>query len=141
MDEPARVEAPATSASRTVTLIRRVVRPIWLLAGVAGVLEVADRRSGVARQVTLAPIRVDRSCYLVSMYGVTGWVRDLRAAGRADLRRKGRTETFTAVEVDDDERVRVIAAYHARSRGPLNEDFDQLPRAADHPVFRVDPVI
>ena len=139
MDDPARVEGPATSASRSVTLIRRVVRPIWLLAGVAAVLEVPDRRSGAARQVTLAPIKVDARWYLVSMYGVTRWVRDLRSAGRAEPRRKGRTQTFTAVEFDDDERVRVIAAYHARSRGPLNTDFDQLPRPADHPVFRVEP--
>src|SRR5438093_13633100 len=117
MDEPTRVEAPATSASRTVMLIRRVVRPIWMLTGVAGVLEVSGRRGGAARHVTLAPIKVDGSRYLVSRYRLTGLLRNLLAAGPGELRGTGRSERCPAVEVADEECVGVVAAPHACSRG------------------------
>jgi hypothetical protein len=72
--------------------------------------------------------------------GVTNWVRNLRAAGRGEPRRKGPTEAFTAIEVDGNERDRVIATFHARSPKPLKQDFDQRPGAADHPTFRVEPI-
>jgi hypothetical protein len=68
------------------------------------------------------------------------WVRNLRAAGRGELRRKGRTEAFTAIEVDGSERDQVIATFHARSPKPFNQDFDQRPGAADHPAFRVEAI-
>jgi hypothetical protein len=75
----------------------------------------------------------------MSQYGVTGWVRNLRAAGRGELRRKGRTETFTATEIDGDERDRVIAAFHSRMPKPFSRDFDERPSPADHPTFRMEP--
>jgi hypothetical protein len=52
-----------------------------------------------APQVTLFPVEVDGSRYL-SFSGVTGSARNLRAAGRGELRRKGRTEAFSAIEVE-----------------------------------------
>jgi hypothetical protein len=76
----------------------------------------------------------------MSQYGVSDWVRNLRAAGRCELRRKGRMETFTAIEVDGDERDRVIAAFQARTPKPFKKDFDRRPGAADHPTFRVEPI-
>ena len=76
----------------------------------------------------------------MSFAGVTDWVRNLRAAGRGTLRRKGRTETISAIEVDGDVRDRVIAAYFARLPAPVRRDFDRRPGAADHPVFRVEPL-
>jgi hypothetical protein len=76
----------------------------------------------------------------MSQYGVTDWVRNLRAAGRGELRRKGRTEAFTAVEVDGNERDRVIAAFYAKTPKPLRGDFNRLPGAADHPTFRMEPI-
>lgn len=75
----------------------------------------------------------------MSLYGVTGWVRNLRAAGRADLHRKGVGEPITAVEVFGDERDRVIAAYLAKI-GWRRRDYDALPDTADHPTFRIEPV-
>lgn len=128
------------SPTRSVALLRRVARPLWIRVGIAAVLEVPGRRSGTPLQVTLAPLEVDGTWYLLSIYGVTGWVRNLRAAGRGELRRKDRTEAFTAVEVDGPERDRVIAAFHARYPKQLNREFDRLPGAADHPAFRVEPI-
>jgi deazaflavin-dependent oxidoreductase (nitroreductase family) len=135
---PHRVSA-SLSPSRSLALMRRVVGPIWLRMGFVAVLTVPGRRTGAPVQVTLFPIGVDGTWYLLSQYAVTGWVRNVRAAGCGELQRKGRTETFTAIEVDGDERDRVIAAFHAKTLKAFSRDFDQRPSAADHPTFRMKP--
>jgi len=139
MDQPPQVVSTALAPSRSLALIRRVAGPIWLRIGFVSVLTVPGRRTGAPAQVTLFPVELDGSWYLLSQYGVTDWVRNLRAAGRGELRRKGRTETFTAIEVDGDERDRVIAAFRSRTPKPFRRDFDQRPSAADHPTFRIEP--
>jgi deazaflavin-dependent oxidoreductase (nitroreductase family) len=139
MDQRPQVARAALSPSRSLALIRRVAGPIWLRIGFVAVLTVPGRRTGAPVQVTLFPVEVDGTRYLLSQYGVTDWVRNLRAAGRAELRRKGRTATFTATEVDGDERDRVIAAFHSKTPKPFSRDFDQRPSAADHPTFRMVP--
>lgn len=140
MDQRPQVVSAALSPSRSLALIRRVAGPIWLRIGFVAVLTVPGRRTGAPVQVTLFPVAVAGTWYLLSQYGVTGWVRNLRAAGRGELRRKGRTETFAAIEVDGDERDRVIAAFHAKTPKPFSRDFDQRPSAADHPTFRMEPI-
>ncbi len=139
MDEPPQTATSTVSPMRSVAIIRRVADPIWLRVGIAAVLEVPGRRSGTPRRFTLVPVAVDGTWYLLSTYGVTDWVRNLRAAGHGRLRHKGRTEAFTAIEVEGDERDRVIAAFHARTPKPFSTDFDRLPAAADHPAFKVVP--
>ena len=111
-----------------------------LRAGIAAVLEVPGRRTGSDVHVTLAPWEVDGTLYLMSQYGVTDWVRNLRAAGGGKLRQKGRNQAFTAIEVEGDERDRVIAAFRSKADRLLNRDFDRLPSASDHPTFRVEPI-
>jgi deazaflavin-dependent oxidoreductase (nitroreductase family) len=140
LDQRPQGVSAALSPSRALTLIRRVARPIWLRVGIAAVLEVPDRRTGAPLHVTLIPWEVDGTWYLLSQYGVTRWVRNLRAAGRCELRHKGRSEAFNAIEVDGDERDRVIATFHARTPKPFRRDFEQRPGAADHPSFRVEPI-
>ena len=129
-----------SSPSRTVALFRRLFDPIMLRVGIFIVLEVPGRRTGTPLHVTLALWEVEGTSYLLSLYGVTEWVRNLRAAGRGELRRKGRNEAFIAIEVDGDERDRVIAAFYARADRSLKQDFNRLPDAADHPAFRVQPI-
>jgi deazaflavin-dependent oxidoreductase (nitroreductase family) len=106
----------------------------------AAFLEVPGRRTGSLRRVTLIPVDIGGSTYLMGFTGVTGWVRDLRAAGRAELRRKGRAQPFIAIEIEGDERDRVIAAYLARLPGFIKRDFQRRPNPADHPVFRIGPL-
>ncbi len=143
VDQPQTPRGPL-SPSRGVAFFRRVAGPIWLRMGVTAILEVSGRHTGRQIKVTLFPVEVDGTRYLVSFGGVTYWVLNLRAAGGGELRCKGRAETFTAVEVDGDERERAIAAYLARlgpirrDRDPVKKDFDRLPKAADHPTFRVE---
>jgi deazaflavin-dependent oxidoreductase (nitroreductase family) len=104
------------------------------------VLEVPGRRTGTPHHVTLVPWQIDGTRYLLSFYGATEWVRNLRAAGGGTLRQKGRTETFRAIEVDGEERDRVIAAFRARADKLMTRDFDRRPGADDHPTFRVERV-
>jgi len=140
MDQPPQAAKAPIARSRGLALMRRVFGPLWLRGGLTVVLVVRDRRTGRPTQVTLFPVEVDGASYLLSQYGLSGWVRNLRAASQCQLRRKGRTEAFTAVEVGDAERDRVYAAFQAKVPKPLRRDSDQLPAAADHPVFRMDPI-
>jgi deazaflavin-dependent oxidoreductase (nitroreductase family) len=139
MQPPTPLVAGALPRSRAIALSRRLLGPIWLRVGFTVQLEVAGRRTGTPHRVSLFPVQVDGTSYLLSQYGVSEWVRNLRAAGRGELRRKGHTDTFTAVEVDGSERDRVIAAFHAVTPRQFSRDFDQRPDAADHPTFRVKP--
>jgi len=130
----------ALSPNRLVSLGRLVFRPLLLRSGVAAVLEVPGRRTGKPVEATLAVWQVDGTGYLMSQYGVTDWVRNLRAAGRGKLRRKGAVEDFVGIEVEGDERDRVIAEFRSKADGLLSRDFDRLPSAADHPTFRIEPI-
>jgi deazaflavin-dependent oxidoreductase (nitroreductase family) len=140
MDEGPHDDGAALAPTRPVAFIRKVASPLWLLIGMAAVLEVPGRRTGTPRRATIIPVDIDGTTYLMGFTGVTGWVRNLRAAGRGTLRRKGRTDPVTAIEVGGDERDRVIAAYLARLPGFIEKDFERRPGAADHPVFKVDVV-
>jgi deazaflavin-dependent oxidoreductase (nitroreductase family) len=85
--------------------------------------------------------------WLVAPYGPVGWVRNLRATGRATLQRGGRTETVGAVEVAPEEAAPILRRYLADVAitrpyfdvtvdSPL-EDF--AAEAGRHPVFRLVP--
>lgn len=136
-----RPEAPRSplSPSRAVAFGRRLFRPYLMRSGIAADLEVPGRRSGTPLRVTLVTWEVDGARYLMSQYGITEWVRNLRAAGQGTLRQKGTVRPFRAIEVEGDERDRVIAAFRAKADRLLNRDFDRLPSAADHPTFRIVP--
>jgi deazaflavin-dependent oxidoreductase (nitroreductase family) len=140
MDQRPRDDSAALEPTRGVALIRRVASPLWLRIGMAAVLEVPGRRTGTPRRATIIPVDIDGTTYLMGFTGITGWVQNLRAAGRADLRRKGRAVPFNGIEVEGDERDRVIAAYLARLPGFIKKDFERRPGAADHPVFKVEPI-
>ena len=140
MDPPSRTAVgAAASPSRALALIRRVAGPMWRRVGFTAVLTVPGRRSGMPRRVTLFPIKADGTWYLLSQYGETSWVRNLRAAGRGEVRIKGHSEAFQAVEVSGTERDRVIAAFVAMTPKPFRRDFDRSPDSAD-PTFRVEPI-
>lgn len=76
---------------------RRVVNPIVAKLNPGGVatLTVPGRRSGLPRRVPVIPVVVGETQYLVSPYGDSQWVRNLRASGVAELSRRGQaTETI-----------------------------------------------
>jgi deazaflavin-dependent oxidoreductase (nitroreductase family) len=119
-------------------LLSRLVNPVLIKLGLYTAVAVRGRRSGEWRQVPVNVLQLGGERYLVAPRGNTEWVRNLRAAGSGELRKGGRTEPFTAVEVADADKPPIIDAYLARW-GYARREFEALPDPADHPVFRIEP--
>ena len=132
-------ESKALPPIRSVAVIRRVIGPLMRRTGVYVVLEVPGRKSGIPQLVSVFPVNVDGRLYVVALGGNTDWALNLRAAGRAKLTRRGKAQELTGTEVFGDERERVITRYLGPA-GPLRRDYNRHPVAADHPVFRLEPI-
>jgi len=114
------------------------------------VLAVRGRSSGEWRTTPVNLLVHDDRRYLVSPRGEGQWVRNLRTAGRGELRVGKRVEEFRARELDDDEKVDVLRAYLAKWKfevgvffggvGPKSTDDEIRAIAGDHPAFEVLPV-
>ena len=63
-------------------------------------MTVRGRVSGEPRTAPVAVPEIDGRRYVIGAYGDVNWVRNLRAAGEADLRGHGRTEHVRAIELD-----------------------------------------
>jgi len=140
MDQAPPSDASPISRSRGLAFIRRIAGPLWLRTGLTVLLEVPGRRTGRPHRVALFPVEVGANSYLLSQYGASDWVRNLRAAGRGQVSRKGHATAFSAVEVDGAERERVIAVFRAKTPKPFRVDFEQRPAAASHPTFRLETI-
>ena len=119
---------------------RRLANPLAMRLNARGgaTLTVVGRRTGKPRKVPVIPVELGGSRYLVSPYGESEWVRNLRAAGKGELSRKGQAETFHAVEVPVDQRGPVLSRYRKVAGHVVGPCFTKLPDARDHPVFEVD---
>jgi deazaflavin-dependent oxidoreductase (nitroreductase family) len=120
-------------------LMSHVVNPITIRLG-GPTLTVAGRRSGRSITTPVPPFAYEGARYLVSGGGETHWVRNLRAAGKGELRRGHIREAFRAAEVRGDEHDRIVAAYRERMGRRARRFFSALPDPADHAVFRVEPM-
>ena len=113
---------------------------------------IRGRKSGLPRTTPLAVIQVGGRRWVWSPWGESQWVRNLRAAGRATITQRGRTEEVTATELDPAERVgyfRDILGPLARSI-PLGIQFIRIMDGVDlndpvgtsegRPVFELHPV-
>ena len=110
-------------------------------------LRVRGRTSGEWRTTPVNLLTLDGEQFLVAARGQTQWVRNLRVAGTGELRVGRRTDSFTATEVPDEERVPILRAYLKRWKAEVGVFFDgvggdssddDLRRIApDHPVFRI----
>jgi hypothetical protein len=100
----------------------------WLNPGAAETLTVPGRRSGLPRRVPAIPVEVDGSRYLVSPYGESGWVLDLRASGTAELSHRGTSRTVRAVEMRTSEREPVSATYRQAVSRTVGTYFDAARR-------------
>jgi deazaflavin-dependent oxidoreductase (nitroreductase family) len=133
---------------------RHVFNPAVALLTRAGIsvwgsreLRVRGRTSGEWRTTPVNLLTLDGVQYLVAPRGLTQWVRNLRVAGTGELRVGKRTETFTATELADADKIPVLRAYLKRWKAEVGVFFDgvsgdspdaDLQRIApDHPVFRI----
>ena len=122
-----------------------------ILLGVAGrsdfVLLTRGRSTGREHATPVRTI-VEGGRWLVSPYGVTDWVRNVRASGEARLRRRGHDVVYRAAEAEPAEGAPILRRY-AREvpvvRSYLEPSHDDPAEAwerevATHPVFRLEPL-
>jgi hypothetical protein len=119
------------------TVLSKVINPVMMRLGIGGSTELAiqRRQSGTTQKIPVVPVDVAGSRYVVSARGESQWVRNLRAAGRAELG----GQAFAAIEVPVAERDPIIAAYRDKAGRAVANFWKQLPDAADHPTFRMEP--
>jgi deazaflavin-dependent oxidoreductase (nitroreductase family) len=111
------------------------------------ILEVPGRTTGVVRATPVNVLDHDGRRYLVAPRGVTQWVRNVRAAGSADLRVGRRREHVTLVELHDGDKPEILRAYLRRWKWEVGQFFDGVDAdasdealariAARHPVFEI----
>jgi hypothetical protein len=120
---------------------RKLFNPLAMRLGIGGsaTLAVARRSSGTTQQVPVIPIDHGGARYVVSTRGESQWVKNVRSAGTVELRERGRSQRFTAVEIAVAERSPVLDAYRATAGRMVETYWKRLPDAADHPTFRLDP--
>lgn len=98
-----------------------VARPPWqvslfspilkflLVAGVPlgmnGLITIRGRTSGLPRTAAVAILAVSGRRFVWAPWGEVHWVRNLRAAGRATIKVRGRKEDVSATELDSAQRV------------------------------------
>ncbi len=114
------------------------------------VLTVTGRRSGEPRSTPVNLLELAGTHYLLAPRGTTQWVRNVRVAGRAELRVGRRVEHAELVEIPVVDRVPVIRVYLQRwgwevgrlveGLGAGSTDAEVLAAAPGIPVFRVFPL-
>lgn len=77
--------------------VRRLLQ-LGIPVGPAALLTVRGRRTGVPRTTPVALIEVNGKLWVLGAYGEVNWVRNLRAAGDAVLRLRGRQRRIRAVQ-------------------------------------------
>jgi len=76
-----------------------------LPVGPNALITIRGRKSGQPRTAGIAVIEVGGRRWIWAPWGNVNWVRNLRAAGRATLTRRGRQEEVSAIELGPEERV------------------------------------
>jgi hypothetical protein len=128
-----------TTYIRPGFLITRVANPVMSRVDSFPALIVPGRRSGRSLTVPMGePLDVGGRRYLVSGRGETHWVRNLRAARRAEFRLHHRRSTFRPTEVFGIEHDVVIDAYRRKLGHRVDPYFEEIPERSGHPVFRMD---
>jgi deazaflavin-dependent oxidoreductase (nitroreductase family) len=108
-------------------------------------LTVRGRKSGEPRSTPIAVMEQDGNRYLFAPFGVVDWVRNIRAAGVADLVRGRQVEHVRAEELSVEERALLIR-WLVESGNQIGKNFG-VPAgssigayeaaAQTHPVFRL----
>jgi deazaflavin-dependent oxidoreductase (nitroreductase family) len=111
------------------------------------ILLVRGRSTGEIRTTVVNLLTHDGDRYLVAPRGTTQWVRNVRAAGRADLKLGRRVESVAFEELTDDAKPAVLRSYLREWKWEIGQFFNGVgPDAADeqllhiasgYPVFRL----
>jgi deazaflavin-dependent oxidoreductase (nitroreductase family) len=101
-------------------LMRAILR-LGVPMGPNALLTVKGRTTGQPRTAPVALAEIDGRQFVIGVYGEVHWVRNLRAAGEADIVAHGRTEHVLAIELDQ-------AAATAFYRDSLGGYVARMPR-------------
>jgi deazaflavin-dependent oxidoreductase (nitroreductase family) len=85
--------------------IARVLLTAGVPLGCNGLITIRGRKSCLLRTTPVAIIAVGARRWVWAPWGEVQWVRNLRAAGRASIAVRRRTEEVTANEVDPTQRI------------------------------------
>lgn len=110
-------------------------------------LRIVGRRSGQVRTNVVNLLVLDGERYLVAPRGTTEWVRNLRAAGRGELKVGRKVEPFRFEELADADKPEVLREYLAKWAWEVGRFFDGIDAsstdddllaiAPGFPVFRL----
>jgi deazaflavin-dependent oxidoreductase (nitroreductase family) len=119
----------------------------WLGVGpsVYHILTTTGRKSGKPRRTPVIVMKKNGQRWIVSPYGETGWVKNVRAGGEVSIRRGLRREGVRLEEVDAPTAVSILQDYvrdvpitrpyfDVTADSPEEAFVAEAPR---HPVFRV----
>lgn len=108
----------AARAPRSVSIFNPILK-FLLAAGVPlgpnGLITIRGRKSGLPRTTPVAIIEVSGKRWIWAPWGEVNCVRNLRAAGRAMITRRRRSEEIWATELDQAQRI----AFFGEVLGPL----------------------
>jgi deazaflavin-dependent oxidoreductase (nitroreductase family) len=92
------MDRPPTIVRLVDPIARRLLRAGVPMGGNV-LLTVRGRRSGEPRSAGVALVEIGERRWVISAYGQTHWVRNLRAAGEAELRVRGHARRVAAREL------------------------------------------
>ena len=128
----------------TTRLLRAGLKP-----GNMALLTVRGRKSGLPRTTPVSLGERDGRRWLIAAFGEVDWVRNLRAAGEASLKRGRRPQHIFVKELSAEEAAPILKKSLAEAPGFLLKNFDATPEsplkdfereALNHPVFLVQHV-
>ena len=126
----------------TTILLRAGLKP-----GNMALLTVRGRKSGLPRTTPVSLLgESDGQRWLIAAFGEVDWMRNLRAAGEASLKRGRRPQHIIVKELSPEEAAPILKKSLAEAPGFLLKNFDATPEsplkdfereALNHPVFLV----
>jgi deazaflavin-dependent oxidoreductase (nitroreductase family) len=111
VDKAARVPRSVSIFSPILKLLLRLRVPL----GFNRLVTIRGRKSGLPRTAAIAVLGVSGRRWVWAPWGEVHWVRNLRAAGTATIKMRGRNEEVRAIELDPAERL----AFFRDTLGPF----------------------
>jgi hypothetical protein len=133
------------AGTRLINGMFRTLTRLGLGASYRHILGVRGRKSRRTYQIPVDVMQLNGHRYLVAGYGVTNWVRNVRASGEAILKRGRRSEHVGLVEISSSEAPPILRQYIREvpvtkpyfDATPSSPDDELVKEAARHPVFRI----
>ena len=132
-------------ARRTVNMVMTAMLRLGLGSKSTYLLTTTGRKTRQKRTTPVILVETGGERWLVSPYGMVGWVHNVRATPDVSLRRGKRTEQLRAEEVDSQTAGPILQQYVGKARvtapffdAKLSDPVERfVAEAGRHPVFRL----